>query len=104
MPTYKIVRFHQHGDNEVLERGLSLKAAQVHCNRNDTKGEGWFDGYEIDTEGAPTITSYSAEVRFDVVARSPEEATELANAVASKIQAANAEITSIFGENRDEVY
>lgn len=43
--TYKIIRFRQHGDNEVLVRGLTLEQAQEHCNRDDTRGDGWFDGY-----------------------------------------------------------
>lgn len=45
MPTYKIVRFHQNKDNETVTRGLTLEQAQAHCNREDTHGDGWFDGY-----------------------------------------------------------
>lgn len=44
--TYKIVRFHFQGDNEVIETGLTLEQAQAHCQRDDTHGDGWFDGYE----------------------------------------------------------
>jgi hypothetical protein len=46
METYKIIRFKRDGDNEVIKEGLSLKEAQEHCQDDDTKGEGWFDGYE----------------------------------------------------------
>lgn len=46
MTTYKIVRFHFNKDNETIERGLTLEQAQAHCNRDDTHGDGWFDGYE----------------------------------------------------------
>jgi hypothetical protein len=46
MPTYKIVRFHQNKDNETVTRGLTLEQAQAHCKREDTHGDGWFDGYD----------------------------------------------------------
>lgn len=45
MTTYKIIRFRQDGDNETRETGLTLEEAQAHCQREDTHGEGWFDGY-----------------------------------------------------------
>jgi len=49
MITYKIVRF-TFGDpieNRIVMRGLSLKEAQEHCQRDDTRKAGvWFDGYE----------------------------------------------------------
>ena len=45
MTTYRIVRFKRDDDNEVLVRGLTLEQAQAHCQREDTHGDGWFDGY-----------------------------------------------------------
>lgn len=50
--TYKIIRFRfrQHGDNEVVVRGLTLAQAQAHCRREDTHGEGWFDGYDEESD------------------------------------------------------
>lgn len=45
-PTYKIIRFRQDGENEVIETGLALEDVQAHCKREDTHGDGWFDGYE----------------------------------------------------------
>lgn len=50
MTTYKIIRFKQDGENEVIERGLTLEEAQEHCQRADTQGIDknglkWFDGY-----------------------------------------------------------
>lgn len=44
---YKIVRFRQssHEDNEVIAYGLTLDEAQAWCERDDTHGDGWFDGY-----------------------------------------------------------
>lgn len=43
---YKIIRFWRDADNEVIETGLTLDEAQAHCRRDDTRGAGWFDGYE----------------------------------------------------------
>jgi hypothetical protein len=45
MRTYKIVRFTFQGGHVVIKKGLTLAEAQEHCNREDTHGEGWFDGY-----------------------------------------------------------
>jgi hypothetical protein len=42
---YKIVRFRFNGENETIVTGLTLEQAQAHCERPDTHGEGWFDGY-----------------------------------------------------------
>ena len=58
--TYKIVRFFQDGDREIIERGLTLEEAQEHCQdpetssstatspraveRTERRGR-WFDGY-----------------------------------------------------------
>lgn len=46
--TYSIIRYNFNAENEVIERGVSLEDAQEHCNREDTHGEGWFDGYTED--------------------------------------------------------
>lgn len=46
--TYQIIRFHFNAPREVVETGLTLDEAQEHCSREDTHGEGWFDGYEIE--------------------------------------------------------
>lgn len=43
--TYKIIRFVFQGGNSVVKRGLTLEEAQAWCSREDTHGEGWFDGY-----------------------------------------------------------
>lgn len=43
--TYRITRFVFDGDNKVIKRGLTLDEAQAWCQREDTHGEGWFDGY-----------------------------------------------------------
>jgi hypothetical protein len=47
MQTYKIVRFYrdEFKNNKTIKKGLTLEEAQKHCQRDDTKGEDWFDGY-----------------------------------------------------------
>ena len=46
---YKIVRFYResdHPDNhKVIKTGLTEAEAQEHCQREDTHGKDWFDGY-----------------------------------------------------------
>jgi hypothetical protein len=48
--TYKIVRFCEDETDprhrETIATGLTLEEAKEHCNRDDTHGEGWFDGYD----------------------------------------------------------
>lgn len=43
---FKIIRFKMHGENEIIKTGLILSEAKEHCQRDDTEGSGWFDGYE----------------------------------------------------------
>ena len=45
--TYKIVRFYRKsGRRKIIQRGVSLRAAQAHCNDPRTSKAGvWFDGY-----------------------------------------------------------
>lgn len=45
---YKIVRFYFKKPSRVIKRGLTLEEAQAHCSREDTHGDGWFDGYDND--------------------------------------------------------
>lgn len=45
MESYCIIRFTFDGPNEIIETGLTLDEAQSHCQRADTHGDGWFDGY-----------------------------------------------------------
>jgi hypothetical protein len=60
MKTYKILRFRFKGETTVEKTGLTLKKAQEHCSREDTHGEGWFDGYSEEyrkTTYRPSITN-----------------------------------------------
>ncbi len=59
MKTYKIIRFYDRINrsiecgvsvkNRTIKKGLTLKEAQAHCQRDDTSGvkngTRWFDGY-----------------------------------------------------------
>ena len=44
---YKIVRFFrdENRQSEIIQEGLALDEAQEQCQRDDTHGDGWFDGY-----------------------------------------------------------
>jgi hypothetical protein len=46
--SYKIIRFNFDPPNEVVETGLTLEEAREHCQREDTHGDGWFDGYDLE--------------------------------------------------------
>lgn len=44
-PTYSIIRHRFKGGKSVIKTGLTLEEAQAYCEREDTHGDGWFDGY-----------------------------------------------------------
>ena len=47
METYTVYRYCREcgKEREEIKTGLTLEEAQEHCQRYDTCGEGWFDGY-----------------------------------------------------------
>ena len=43
---YRIIRSYADArDKEIIHTGLTRAEAQEHCNRDDAKGPGWFDGF-----------------------------------------------------------
>ena len=47
--TYKIIRFRFNGNNRTIKKGLTLEQAQAHCNDEKSAGNGWFDGYNLES-------------------------------------------------------
>ena len=48
---YKIIRFYRDdfpSHRKTIKRGLTLEQAQEHCRSEETHGENWFDGYDLD--------------------------------------------------------
>ena len=46
-PVYRIVRFYQNGRKpRTIKQHLTEEEAQAHCSRDNTRGPGWFDGYD----------------------------------------------------------
>ena len=45
---YRIIRFYQGSRKaRTIKTGLTETQAQAHCEREDTHGPGWFDGYDL---------------------------------------------------------
>jgi hypothetical protein len=61
LETYRIVRFYAPSSKrgfdglpittpkQTIKQGLTEAEAREHCQRDDTRGNGWFDGYEKET-------------------------------------------------------
>lgn len=43
---YRIIRFRRNGTNRTVRNNVTLTEAQAHCSREDTRGTGWFDGFD----------------------------------------------------------
>ena len=50
---YRIIRFRKSGGRRVIRNNVTLAEAQAHCQREDTRGPGWFDGYDYMPGMAP---------------------------------------------------
>tara|TARA_R110000764_G_scaffold222879_1_gene311706 strand:- start:103 stop:255 length:153 start_codon:yes stop_codon:yes gene_type:complete len=47
--TYKVIRFRFNGNSRTIKAGLTLEQAQAHCNDAKSAGNGWFDGYNVES-------------------------------------------------------
>tara|TARA_R110000764_G_scaffold75375_2_gene152237 strand:+ start:153 stop:305 length:153 start_codon:yes stop_codon:yes gene_type:complete len=47
--TYKVIRFRFNGNSRTIKKGLTLEQAQAHCNDEKSAGNGWFDGYNVES-------------------------------------------------------
>ena len=58
--SYQIIRyFRDDRQPRVMQRGLSLATARLHCMQPETKGDGWFDGYrQVSKRGRKPKTLY----------------------------------------------
>lgn len=43
---FRIIRFRRNGGHRTIRNNVSEIEAQNHCQRPDTRGEEWFDGYD----------------------------------------------------------
>jgi hypothetical protein len=44
---FRVIRFRRGGfGGRTIKSHLTEAEAQAHCSRNDTRGPGWFDGYD----------------------------------------------------------
>lgn len=51
---YRIIRYYKiSARRRVIRNNITLTEAQNHCHRPDTKGPGWFDGYDYMRGCAP---------------------------------------------------
>lgn len=57
---YCIIRNRFMGSSSVVAIGLTLEEAQAHCRRDDTRGEGWFDGYTLEENRASDVAFFRA--------------------------------------------
>lgn len=50
---YRIRRFRRSGGGRTVRSNVTLTEAQGHCSNPNTKGDGWFDGYDYMPGCAP---------------------------------------------------
>lgn len=43
--TYKIIKFEFGKFRRTIKTGLTIEEAREYCNRDDTRGDGWFYGF-----------------------------------------------------------
>lgn len=50
---YRIIRFRVTGSPHTIRNNVTLTDARAYCSREDTHGQGWFDGYDYMPGCAP---------------------------------------------------
>jgi len=45
---YKIIRFYNSGQKDVVNIGLTIEEAKEHCESNAAAGDGWIEKFEKD--------------------------------------------------------
>jgi hypothetical protein len=50
---FRIIRFRFRGTKRTIRSNVTEAEAQAHCSRDDTRGPGWFDGYDYMKGCAP---------------------------------------------------
>jgi hypothetical protein len=63
--SYFIKRFRMNGPATVVKTDLTLEEAQEHCDREDTHGAFWFDGYTSTDNDNPDAYKREAEASAD---------------------------------------
>ena len=58
---YCIVRFRMNGGSEVVAVDLTQEQAVEHCRRADTRGDGWFDGFDLMSERPAGVEAFRME-------------------------------------------
>jgi len=43
---FRIIRIRFNGKSRTIRNHVTEREAQAHCERPDTRGPGWFDGYD----------------------------------------------------------
>lgn len=55
---FRVIRFYRSGGKpRTIRNSMTEAEAQAWCSRDDTKGEGWFDGYDYMKGCAPKAGS-----------------------------------------------
>jgi hypothetical protein len=63
---YRIIRFYQANGKQprTIRNAVTLAEAQAHCSQADTRGSGWFDGYDY-IKGLPKAEGEKIERQYE---------------------------------------
>lgn len=59
---YCILRNRFGRGSTVVQTGLTLDEAQAHCQLSHTRGEGWFDGYTLESNRQSDVDAFEREL------------------------------------------